>query len=96
MADEPQVVCRICGVPLEDGPVTYMYELCPTHFDRERWNRRLKLLRTDAPLTKGGSQAASGPVPNPQPVEAAGGDNTNGAPKPAEKSPVPAKGQKVG
>ncbi|KAL1868584.1 hypothetical protein Plec18167_008175 [Paecilomyces lecythidis] len=94
MADEPQVVCRICGVPLEDGPVTYMYELCPTHFDRERWNRRLKLLRTDAPLTKGGSQAASGPVPNPQPVEAAGGDNTDGAPKPAEKSPVPAKGQK--
>ncbi|KAJ9272157.1 hypothetical protein DTO212C5_1920 [Paecilomyces variotii] len=94
MADEIEVVCRICGTSLEDGPVKDHYELCPTHFDRERFSGRLKLLRSDPPRKKRGSQAASGPVPNPQPVEAAGGDTNNGAPKPAEKPQAPAKGKK--
>jgi hypothetical protein len=92
MADE--IVCRICGTSMEDGPVKDHYELCPTHFNIERRAGRLKLLRS-TPLPKKGRQAASGPVPNPQLVEAAGGDNNNGVPKPAEEKPEPAKGMKV-
>jgi hypothetical protein len=93
MADE--IVCRICGTSLEDGPLKDHYELCPTHFNIERQAGRLKLLRSTPLPKKGARQAASDPVPNPQPVEAAEGDNNNGVPKPAEEIPAPAKGNKV-